>query len=96
MSEIVSYKDGVVQGVGSDMTNQGGQLHEIHQDTLQKTGALAEYFAGEGATGYFDAQHQMLAGLQGLAETVSTHGQTVHHIHNSAKETDRSMTRLFG
>ena len=91
----ISYHEGVVTGVASDMTGQAGQLHEIHHDVSQKTGALAEFFQGQGATGFFDAQHQMLSGLQGLIETVGNHGRTVGDVHQSAVATDHSMTNLF-
>jgi len=91
----ISYNDGIVSGVSSDFTNQGGQLHEIQSDTTQKVGALQEYFAGHGATGFQDAAHQMLSGLQELAETITNHGRTVGDVHESAKATDRAMTKLF-
>jgi WXG100 family type VII secretion target len=91
----ITYNPGIVAGVSSDMINQAGQLTEIHSDVTQKTGALTEYFQGKGATGFFDAQHQMLSGLQDLIDTVQNHGHTVGNVGLSAIATDASLPNLF-
>lgn len=91
----ISYNPGEVAQFATDVGSAGGQLSEIHQDVGQKTGALSEYFAGQGATGFFDAQHQMLSGLDGLIQTVSQHGTTISHVLGSAVQTDQSMVNLF-
>lgn len=95
MDGQITYNPGAVMGVSSDMVNQAGQLTEIHSDVTQKTGALAEFFQGQGATGFFDAQHQMLSGLQGLIDTVHSHGSTVSDVAHSAIATDSSLANLF-
>lgn len=91
----ITYNEGLVSQFGTDVANAAGQLSEIHSDVAQKTGALSEFFAGQGATGFFDAQQQMLTGLDGLIQTVGQHGTTVGHVLGSAISTDHSMRNLF-
>lgn len=91
----ITYNPGAVAAVSSDMINQAGQLTEVQSDVSQKTGALAEFFEGKGALAFFDAQHQMLSGLQGLIDTVHSHGQTVSDVLHSAIATDSSLQNLF-
>lgn len=91
----ITYNHGIVAGVSSDMINQAGQLTEIESDASQKTGALAEFFQGKGATGFFDAQHQMLSGFKDLIDTVQSHGHTVGNVGQSAIATDNSLPNLF-
>lgn len=95
MDGQITYNPGIVAGVASDMVNQAGQLTEIHSDATQRTAALTEFFAGKGATGFFDAQHQMLSGLQELIDTVQNHGHTVGNVGDSAIATDNSLPNLF-
>lgn len=57
--------------------------------------ALQEFFAGHGAQGFFDAQAQMLSGLQGLIETVGQHGTTTGHVLDNAIGTDQAIAGLF-
>ena len=56
---------------------------------------LQEFFAGQGATGFFDAQTQMLSGLQGLIDTVHQHGQTTTQVLGNAIGTDHPIGGLF-
>lgn len=91
----ITYNPGVVGQFATDVGTTASQLSEIHQDVAQKTGALSEFFAGQGATGFFDAQQQMLTGLDGLNQTVAQHGSTVGHVLSSAISTDQSMRNLF-
>lgn len=76
MSDQITYNPGAVSDFASDVGSRAGQLHMIYEDTASKTNALQEFFAGHGAQGFFDAQAQMLSGLQGLIETVGQHGTT--------------------
>lgn len=91
----ITYNPGSVAAVSSDMINQAGQLTELQSDVAQKTGALAEFFEGKGATAFFDAQHQMLSGFQELIDTMHQHGQTVSDVLHSAIATDSSLSHLF-
>ncbi|MGD9622205.1 MAG: WXG100 family type VII secretion target [Mycolicibacterium sp.] len=93
--DMISYNPAAVSDFATDVTNRAGQLHEIHSDVSQKTNALSEFFAGQGAGGFFDAQHQMLSGLQGLIETVSNHGSTTSHVLGGAIGTDHAIKGLF-
>ena len=45
--------------------------------------------------GFFDAQHQMLSGLQGLVDTVRQHGTTTSHVLGNAIATDKASQGLF-
>ncbi|GAT07626.1 WXG100 family type VII secretion target [Mycolicibacterium novocastrense] len=91
----ITYHPGAVADFATDTGNRAGQLHEIHSDVANKTNALAEFFAGSGADGFFDAQHQMLSGLQGLIETVAQHGTTTSHVLGNAIGTDQHIRGLF-
>lgn len=68
MSDQITYNPGAVSDFASDVGSRAGQLHMIYEDTASKTNALQEFFAGHGAQGFFDAQAQMLSGLQGLID----------------------------
>lgn len=91
----ITYVPGEVAGFASDVGNRAGQLHEIHSDVHTKTTNLAEFFAGTGADGFFEAQAQMLSGLQGLIETVSAHGSTTSRVLDGAVGTDQAIRGLF-
>lgn len=95
MSDQITYNYGAVGGFGDDTTNRAAQLMEIHSDISQRTNAMAEFFAGAGATGFFEAQAQMLNGLEGLIQTVSNHGSVVHQVNDSAQATDMQIANLF-
>lgn len=56
---------------------------------------LTEYFGGHGATGFFEAQAQMLSGLQGLIETIGQHGSTIGSVLEGAMQTDQTINSLF-
>ncbi|MFZ1176629.1 MAG: secretion protein, partial [Mycobacterium sp.] len=79
----------------SDVVSRAGQLQSIYDDTSNRTNALQEFFAGHGAAGFFEAQAQMLQGLQGLIDTVRQHGQTTSHVLDGAISTDQSIAGLF-
>jgi ESAT-6 family protein len=95
MSDQITYHPGAVSDFAQDVGNQAGQLHEIHADTQQRTNGLAEFFSGRGADGFFDAQAQMLQGLEGLIETVAQHGGTTSHVLDGAIATDTQIGSLF-
>jgi WXG100 family type VII secretion target len=95
MSDQITYNYGAVTGFASDVASRAAQLMEIHDDIAQRTQALAEFFQGTGATAFFDAQQQMLHGLDGLIQTVSQHGHVVNNTAESALATDQSISQGF-
>lgn len=95
MSDQITYNPGAVSDFASDVGSRAGQLHMIYEDTASKTNALQEFFAGHGAQGFFDAQAQMLSGLQGLIETVGQHGTNTGHVLDNAIGTDQAIAGLF-
>jgi uncharacterized protein YukE len=95
MSEQIVYNHAAVSGLSGDIATQAAQLMEIHDDVLHITQSLAEFFQGHGATAFFDAQQQMLHGLEDLIQTVSLHGHTVSNVHDAAVSTDYQMGNFF-
>jgi len=95
MTDQIVYNHAAVSGFAGDIVSQAAQLMEIHGDVLHLTQALADFFQGHGATAFFDAQQQMLHGLEDLIQTVSLHGHTVSNVHESAVSTDISLGTLF-
>ncbi|EPQ79159.1 WXG100 family type VII secretion target [Mycobacterium marinum] len=95
MGDQITYNPGAVSDFATDVGARAGQLHHIHADTAAKTNALQEFFAGHGAQGFFDAQAQMLSGLQGLIETVGQHGNTTGQVLHNAIGTDQAIAGLF-
>lgn len=95
MTDHIVYNHAAVSGFAGEIGTQAVQLMEIHGDVLHLTQALADFFQGHGATAFFDAQQQMLHGLEDLIQTVSLHGHTVNSVHENAVSTDMSMGTLF-
>lgn len=95
MSDQITYNYGAVTGFASDVGQRAAQLMEIHDDIQQRTQALADFFQGTGATAFFDAQQQMLHGLEGLIQTVSQHGHVVNNTAESAQATDQAISQGF-
>ena len=95
MSDSIIYNHAAVSGLTGDIGSQAAQLMEIHGDLLHLTQALGDFFQGHGATAFFDAQQQMLHGLEGLIQTVSLHGHTVGNVHDDAMRTDGLMGNFF-
>lgn len=95
MSDQITYNYAAVTGFASDVGQRAALLNEIHDDIRQRTQALAEFFQGTGATAFFDAQQQMLQGLEGLIYTVSQHGQVVNNAAESAQATDMQIQQAF-
>ncbi len=91
----IAYDHSVVADYASDTVSRAGQLEALHADTAKLTNALQEFFEGHGATGFFDAQFQMLSGLQGLVDTVRQHGMTTSHVLGNAISVDQQMPSLF-
>ncbi|GAA4538021.1 WXG100 family type VII secretion target [Mycobacterium paraffinicum] len=96
MSNPITYNPGAVADFASDIGSRAGQLQGIYDDTSNRTNQLTEFFAGHGARQFFDAQAQMLSGLQGLIHTVSQHGTTTSHVLDNALATDQNIGNLFG
>jgi uncharacterized protein YukE len=95
MDPLIAYNPSAVADFATDVGSRAGQLEALHGDTANLTNALQEFFAGHGASGFFDAQYQMLSGLQGLVDTVRQHGQTTGHVLDAAISTDNHMRGLF-
>lgn len=95
MSENITYNHGGVADFASDVGARSAQLMEIHDEILQRTNAVAEFFEGTAATSFREAQMQMLHGLQGLIETMNQHGCTIGSVNESAHQTDVMMGNLF-
>jgi WXG100 family type VII secretion target len=94
MNEI-TYNYATIGAFSSDTAQRAAHLMEIHQDILQRTQALADYFLGKGATAYFDAQKQMLDGLENLAQHITQHHEVVNSAMESAQVTDASVQGFF-
>lgn len=95
MTDNIVYNHAAVSGLSGDIGSQSAQLMEIHGDLLHLTQGLADFFQGHGATAFFDAQQQMLHGLENLIQTVNLHGHTVSNVHENAIATDMQMGGLF-
>ena len=95
MSDNITYNHGGVADFASDVGSRSAQLMEIHDDILQRTNAIADFFQGAAAGSFHEAQMQMLKGLQGLVETMNQHGSTISSVNDSAHATDLQMGNLF-
>ncbi|MGZ4510137.1 MAG: WXG100 family type VII secretion target [Mycobacterium sp.] len=95
MDQPIAYNPAAVGDFATDVGSRAGQLEALHGDTANLTNALQDFFQGHGAMGFFDAQHQMLSGLQGLVDTVRQHGVTTGHVLGNAIATDNHMQGLF-
>ena len=95
MSDHITYNHAGVADFASDVGARSAQLMEIHDDILHRTNAVADFFQGNAATSFHEAQAQMLQGLQGLIETMNHHGQTISSVNDSAHQTDLMMGNLF-
>lgn len=91
----ITYNPAAVADQAQGVIGHAATLDQIHGDAHQLTQALTEHFAGHGATGYFEAQAQMLSGLQGLIETISSHGSTIGSVLDGALQTDQTINSLF-
>ena len=95
MSDSITYNHGGVADFASDVGTRSAQLMEIHDDVLQRTNAVADFFQGAAATAFRESQMQMLQGLQGIIQTMNQHGQTIGSVNESAHNTDVMMGNLF-
>jgi WXG100 family type VII secretion target len=91
----ITYNHGGVADFASDVGQRSAQLMEIHDDILQRTNAIADFFQGAAAGSFHEAQMQMLQGLMGLVETMNQHGTTISNVNDSAHQTDLQMGNLF-
>ena len=94
MSEQITYQHAAVADFAGDVGTRSAQLMEIHQDIQRRTNAVAEFFQGNAATAFHEAQTQMLHGLQGLIETMNHHGRTIGSVNDLAHQTDVMMGHL--
>ncbi len=91
----ITYNHGAVADFASDVTSRSAQLMEIHDDILQRTNAIADFFQGAAATSFHEAQLQMLQGLEGLIQTLNQHGQTIETVRATAQSTDQMISQIF-
>ncbi len=91
----ITYNHGGVADFATDVGQRSAQLMEIHDDILQRTNAIADFFQGAAAGSFHEAQMQMLQGLQGLIETMNQHGSTISNVNEGAHQTDLMMGNLF-
>jgi len=96
MNDSITYHLGAVADHARGVVTTASSLDQIHVDATQKTNALTDFFSGDnGAPKFFDAQAQMLSGLQGLIETIGHHGSTIQSVGEGAGATDAAMGNLF-
>ncbi|MFN8087804.1 MAG: WXG100 family type VII secretion target [Mycobacterium sp.] len=91
----ITYNHGAVADFASDVTSRSAQLMEIHDDILQRTNAIADFFQGSAAASFHEAQLQMLHGLEGLIQTMNRHGQTIESVRAAAQNTDQMISQIF-
>jgi len=77
MSGDITYVHGGVADLSSQVGTTAARLMEIHDDVLNKTQALQEFFEGEAGTAFHARQVQILKGLDALIQTVMTHGSKI-------------------
>lgn len=95
MSDFITYNHGAVADFAFDVGARSSQLMELHDDILQRTNAVADFFQGSAASAFREAQMQMLQGLRGLIDTLNQHGRTISSVNDSAHQTDVMMGNLF-
>lgn len=95
MADNITYAFGGIADFASGVGTRAAQLMEIHDDIVQRTNAIADFFRGEAATAFHDAQMQMLRGLEGLTQTVSQHAHVVNQTAENAQVTDNLMSQGF-
>ena len=95
MSDNITYNHGGVADFATDVGTRSAQLMEIHDDILQRTNAIADFFQGAAARAFHESQMQMLQGLKGLVETMNQHGPTISSVNDNAHPTDLLMGNLF-
>jgi uncharacterized protein YukE len=95
VNDAITYNPAPVADHAADIGSRAAQLQVLKDDTENRTNTLGEFFAGHGATAYFDAQRQMLSGMQELIETITAHGRTTTHVLDAAISTDNHISGLF-
>ena len=71
MSDNITYNHGGVADFASDVGSRSAQLMEIHDDILQRTNAIADFFQGSAAASFHEAQVQMLQGMADSEERIA-------------------------
>lgn len=95
MSDNITYDHAAVAEFAADVSSRSAQLMDIHDDMLQRTNAIADFFQGSAAGAFHEAQMQMLQGLQSLIETMNQHGSTICNVNDGARQTDLMMGNFF-
>jgi uncharacterized protein YukE len=73
----ITYVHGAIGDLSAQVGTTAARLMEIHDDVLNKTQALQEFFEGEAGTAFNARQIQILKGLDGLIQVVMTHGSKI-------------------
>ncbi|AQT82224.1 hypothetical protein B1R94_27710 [Mycolicibacterium litorale] len=95
MTYTITYNHGAVSELAGDVGARAAQLMDIHDDLVRRTNAVADFFQGEAATAFNDAQMQMLKGLESLIETVARHGSVINNALEDAISTDQASVSYF-
>lgn len=95
MSDQITYNPGAVSDFASDVGSRAVAREKLLQRICFAGGVFVNHVELAGAQGFFDAQAQMLSGLQGLIETVGQHGTTTGHVLDNAIGTDQAIAGLF-
>ena len=73
----ITYVHGAVADLASQVGTSAARLMEIHDQVMQKTSALQEFFKGEAGTAFNMRTMQALKGLDGLIQVMMTHGAKI-------------------
>ena len=88
MADTATHDLTISEAFAAEVGSRSAHLMEIHDDILQRTNAIADFFQGAAAGSFHDAQMQMLHGLEGLIQTMGRHGQTIDNVNLEAHAVD--------
>jgi uncharacterized protein YukE len=91
----ITYVHGSVADLASQVGTYAAQLMEIHDDVLNRTQAIQEFFTGVAASQFHATQMQILHGLDGLIQTVMTHGTKIGESNDLAHALDVNLGTTF-
>lgn len=93
--DTITYNHAGVSELADTVGQRAGQLMHMHDDIEQRTNAVAEFFQGDAATSFHEAQTMMLSGFRDLIDIVSRHGSTIEMVRAQAAATDAQGANLF-
>lgn len=94
-SDQITYNHPGVADLASAVGTSAANLMNTHDDILQRTNAVADFFEGAAATGFREAQMQMLHGFEDLIGIVSRHGMTIENVREEVHALDNNLSSLF-